>query len=274
MSGDDGLLDTRYGFALPARITPQEQLDVLRHVRAAGQLKGGMDDGAAPYWNTLFATEVDATSVAPQVAAWLAEHPQRHTSWTYLSRLDPAVRWRWVESPASQVIRRVLDRLPALFQRLTRVKVFVQIPGHAIASHRDLVVGNRYRRMANAESAELGDREMVYIGRSWITEVRPDPLNDLHRRQGYFSLKIPLSERPDNAGRPYLVVDGERRYVSSDGALYFLNEAECLHGVEAAQHYRGVVFVDGFFDLDVFAALPRIPLRLTGRRPASAAEQI
>ncbi|GJM11434.1 MAG: hypothetical protein DHS20C11_37100 [Lysobacteraceae bacterium] len=241
-------IDTRHLLSVDCAITPQEQAVIIEQVHQQGRRKAGLDDQSPVYWNTLLVTDIDPESIPPRIRSWLAEHPEKRTSWTYLSRLDPSLAWRWVESPASDAIRSVLQRMPPVFKKITRVKVFLQIPGQAIAPHRDLVVGNTYEQMRDEQSADLGAQTMMYIGRRWIRRLRSEIANTVHHEHGYLSLKIPLSEKPPDSGLPYIQPAHRRLYFNTKNRLYFINEYQGLHGAEAVNFWRGVVFVDGFLD--------------------------
>ena len=259
-------MNTRYLFSIPARIEPQHHQEILGCALALGSRKGGLEGSAAPCWAALPVTDVATSSIPPGVQAWLEQNPDNRVTWTYLSRLDPDLEWRWLDHEASHLLRRLLEPWQGLFRKITRVKIFVQLPGQRIEPHRDLVAGHRYEHMMDPESAAPGPVPAVYLGRAWMADLLPGPERTIHHEQGYLSLKIPISERPGDPGRPYVVAGPERVVFSSDDHLYFMNEYEVLHGAEVAEFHRGVVFVDGIHAPEAMRAVERQPVRVLSRR--------
>ncbi len=253
-------------FGLDARIETSEARQIIRTAFDEGYSKGALEGAQGPVWQAWFATEVVREALPPDLLAWTRKNPERWESWTYLARLDERVQWAWRKHPCAELLRNIVERVPGLFERITRVKVFVQLPGASIGPHRDLIVGCRYPDMRAPLSSERGDRDLVYLGRDWIEETRPRMENPIHRRQGYLSLKIPLTLPGGEGGRPFVEIDGERLVFAADHRLYMLNEADGLHGAEATDEIRGVVFVDGLMAPDMPAGLRRVPLRVVERR--------
>jgi hypothetical protein len=158
------------------------------------------------------------------------------------------VSWNWVDTPITQTVYKLLEPISSLYKTLTRVKIFAQIPTKAILPHRDLVAGAMYNRMHEDTVTRLGTNLLRYNGEEWFKKIYTVPDNFAHAEQGYLALKIPLDFL--QPGRSYLCdFENNRYYYDPSNKPYLLNEYEILHGVDAGDQWRGVVFLDGILDI-------------------------
>jgi hypothetical protein len=261
-------LDERYLFALEHAIDPDDQAAIVAIVRREGKPFRGVYPEPRPMWTVRSLAEPDPDAVPEQGRAWLASQAPDGPSlgrWGYYARLDPDARWIWTESEASPLVRRLLEPVLPLYRRLTKVNVVLQIPGEALPRHRDLVYGNTYW-LASPHHWKSGPHRLTYEGEPWVQNVAP--IHSASHEEGrYLCLKIPLSERPDDAGSPYADVEGQRHYYTSRNRFFFLNEAEMLHGAEPVTFWRGVVFVNGILDADAIRRVPKRPVEILRTGP-------
>lgn len=253
-------------FALDARVPPEVSSRLVALARRDGERSGGVfAPESAPAWTWLTLRRPAESSVPGSARAALAPlPPARRETWAYFSRLDHGLEWEWVPGEASELVRELLAPLSRL-GRVTRVKAILPLPGARVPAHRDLIPGNEYDGLADAFSIAQGARRLRYQGVTWLP---PAPATQAHRAAGYLSLKIPISERPGDAGRPFVIMDGRRRHYSSRGRLFFLNECEIFHGADPVDFWRGVVFVSGFWDPVELARVPRLPVDFLADEPA------
>ncbi len=256
-------LDERYLFATEFLAEPAVQVRLIEAVRESGELSSGsFDNAGAPYWRWKSLTLPVPESLPSGVRAFLDRRPAADFDrWSYFSRLDPSLEWRWTEGRASDLVRAILAPVERLFRKLTRVKVDLQIPGQALPAHRDLVPGSHYDTLQSEYSHAWGERRLMYRAQPWLWEA--GPLRNIeHRDNRYLSMKIPLSEKADDPGQPYVVIGAQRHYYTSRNRLFFLNEAEMFHGADPADHWRGVVFVNGLWDLDALDGYTKRPIEV------------
>jgi hypothetical protein len=253
-------------FALDASVPPGLSARLVELTLRDGERAGGVfAPESPPAWAWLTLRRPVESSVPAAARAALEPLPAaRRETWAYFSRLDPALEWEWAPGEAAGLVRELLAPLARL-GRVTRVKAILPLPGVRVPAHRDLVPGNEYDGLAEPCAVAQGARRLRYQGVPWLP---PAPPTDAHRAVGYLSLKIPISERPGDAGRPFVIMDGRRRHYSSRGRLFFLNEYELLHGADPVDFWRGVVFVSGFWDPAALASAARRPVDIIADAPA------
>ena len=256
-------LDERFLMAIDHAVDPQDQAEVIAIVRREGVPIRGLHPTAhgGVYWTWRGLAEPDPSILPEAGRRWLAEQKDPAISlsrWGYYARLDPDVPWVWTDSLAVPIVRRILDPVLHLYERLTKVNVILQVPGTTVPPHRDLVPGNAYALADPLHWAE-GPTVRRYEGATWLDRVRPIR-SASHAKNRYFSLKIPLSERADDAGSAFAQRDGKRHTYGSNHRLFFLNEVEILHGAAPVAFWRGVVFVNGILDVGAIDRAPKAPM--------------
>lgn len=255
------LIDPRYLFATEVRVSREDQLALIEHGRAAGFAFAGLYGNAdrTPFWQLKVVRSVDPAAAPESVRRWFASEAapeQTFQRWAYQCRLDDTLPWRWFDHESARRIAAILAPLAPCFQLITRVNINLQAPGHGLPMHRDLVAGNEYDGLDTETHWRPGPRRLRYTGDAWLERVRPLANRD-HRAAGYYAVKIPLSERADDPGLPYIVHDGQKYHYTTEDRLFFLNEYEIYHGADPVDFWRGVVFVAGILDPANVQALAR-----------------
>jgi hypothetical protein len=191
------------------------------------------------------------------------------TRYEFMLRHDPRIEWEWEVDEVSELTQELIRPIKHFYKHITRVKILMQIPGFEIPAHRDITPGNTYDNMQNEFIGHIGaTNQIVYRGPKWLHDVFPIIESNLHAQQGYYALKIPIDL--DNTDRRSYVIDvvdfdpkqgykDKKIYYDFGGQPYWLNEYECLHGVDAGSEWRGVLFMDGILDMDA--------IHKTGLRP-------
>jgi hypothetical protein len=246
------LIDPRYLFATDVRVSRDDQLALIARGRAHGFQYTGLYGGKStePFWRLKVVRSVDQASVPEATLRWFATQAtpdQSFARWAYQCRLDDTLQWRWLDDEAGQRITAILAPIASVFQLITRVNINLQLPGQTLPMHRDLVAGNEYDGLDSATHWRPGDRRLRYVGDPWLEQARPLANRD-HKAGGYYAVRIPLSERPDDPGLPYIVHDHTKMYYSTQDRVFFLNEYEVYHGADPVEFWRGVIFVAGILD--------------------------
>jgi len=262
-------IDPRFLFATDVRVSREDQLALIARGRSEGFQYTGLYNGkdTTPFWRLKVVRSVDPMSVPEPVLRWFATEAgpdQTFARWAYQCRLDDTLRWRWLDDDAERRITAILAPIAACFRLLTRVNILLQVPGQNLPAHRDLVAGNEYDGLASEAHWRPGPRRLRYTGDAWLEKVRP-LANRSHKDGGYFAVKIPLSERPDDPGLPYIVHGDQKWYYSTHDRVFFLNEYEVYHGSDAVDFWRGVIFVAGILDPERVQALEKRAVEV--RRP-------
>lgn len=148
-------------------------------------------------------------------------------------RLDPETEWEWKDTPVTKSVMNLMNRIDNLFISVHRILLLVQKVGETIPLHTDKVIKTNYEEgyFAPGPAGEFNIKS-----------------TDLHRQNRYMALKWPLTEIPMNNGKPVIEVDGMRYMYDVGQNLFAINEVEILHGAEAVNHRRGVIFIDGIFN--------------------------
>lgn len=245
------LLEKTLLFSTPFSISADTQNFLINAVLEDGHFLPPEEKEIQPFWVGLGLSHITDQSLINNVAS------ENHGWWYYLSRLDPSISWTWNDHPAARVVQDLLSPLAPYFSRFTRVTIVIQRPGLALPAHRDIVVGDEYDFMQSPYSTYKGTSTLRFKGKEWFAPADAKNYRDIHKSQFYLNLKIPLSQRIDSPGKPFILMDGKKVSYSSNNNIFFLNEALIEHGGDPCSFYRGVVFVDGFLNLDKFADLPR-----------------
>lgn len=245
----------RFGFALTHEVSAEDQAALI----AAARSKSTRRPKTAPtarVWLGL--RQPDPESLPKE---WLAGRPNAErilNRWGYYARFDASVSWRWREHPATPIVQRLLEPVMPLFRQLTKVGVRLQRPGHASPEERHLVVGCSYG-LASPYNSREGTRLIRYEGAAWLTALRPIESTALEDGRA-FALKIPLTMRPPDNGRPYLR-DRDQIFYSADARYLLMNEI-VPHGAEPVDFWRGVVVVHGILDWEAVKREAKVPLTL------------
>lgn len=157
-------------------------------------------------------------------------------------RLDPETEWEWKDTPVTETVKNLMSRIDHLFVSVHRVLLLVQKVGSTIPLHTDKVIKTQY--------------DEGYFAPGPAAEFNIEG-NDFHRQNKYLALKWPLTDTPGNNGKPVIEVDGKKYIYDVGQNLFAINEVEILHGADAVEHRRGVIFIDGIFDWNEFDKIKR-----------------
>lgn len=165
----------------------------------------------------------------------------------YYARLVPSVEWEWRDTPITEDVRREVAKIEHLFHRITRVIILLVNPGVTLKMHRDPVPANDYGSGPYFMAPEVQDKTP----------------NRYHYANRFLSIKTVISTRPGTNGFPVLRL-GDQEYSYDTGNSWFaLNEIEMIHGARPVDFARGVLWVDGYINLDEYDALEKKPIPIT-----------
>lgn len=222
-------------------------------------------NSAGPVWLSRSIRSIVPESIPLQFAN------RNVADYEFFLRNDRRIIWEWNSDPLSVKVQNVLEPVLGFYSLVSRIKIVMQVPGQEITPHRDLITGEFYDRMDVPYSSNLGPNGWArFKGPKWFYDLYQIPDNNLHKAQDYLALKVPL-DMDSSVSRSYLVHPEEiakpvetRHIMRYDPGRqpYWLNECEVLHGVEAGEHWRGVIFIDGLLDMDVVRKSPFVPLEI------------
>ncbi len=232
--------------ALNYEIPYKVQSELLRSVKEFGDLAPVEGKLTEPFWIGQGFRDCDRSSFAN-----LDSHSTGRLS--YLLRLNPQFDWYWVEHPLVETIKSIIKPLEPAIERLNRITTIVQIPGREVPAHRDLIVGDSYKEMRSENETFFGEKELQYKGDPWFAAlVNFTTDKELHKKQDYYGLRIPLSDREGDNGRPFIQEKtGLKHYYNVGNKLFLLDEASAAHGADAVDFYRGVVIVDAQLNIEL-----------------------
>lgn len=233
------MVDSRYVHKLDLTIDPDLQLKILRPIISSGEEAPSEKNLMPSFW--ISGGMRDVKSYPEGLSKY---ETQRYS---YLARGAENLDWQWLDVPGVEEVRNLLTRnLDKLLLSINRVSIIIQKPGFAVPAHRDLIVGSTYINMKEVYSTFLGDKKLTYQGEEWFHKRINVNENTYHKDQGYYGLRIPISERPGENGAPFIEnSSGEKMYYDCGNNLFLLNEAELEHGADPVDYYRGVIIVDG-----------------------------
>lgn len=215
-------IDSRYIFSVEQVVADKDQARLIHDIRTGGELSSGsFRKDIEPFWRWKSLTLPARQSLPAPVLNYFLNRPYADfDNWAYFSRLDPNLEWEWVECEASTIVRRILTPLGGLFRKLTRVKVDLQIPGKKLPAHRDLICGSVYDNLESESSYAWGRRRLRYMALPWLEEPKPFE-NIRHEENLYLSMKIPFSERADEPGLPFFILQGRKYHYNSQNRVFF-----------------------------------------------------
>lgn len=232
---------------LTISISRNDQNRIIERSLKYGRLAEVEANLVEPFWIGYGARDFNIEQNNPEI-------PQKfHGRYSYLMRGDSKKNWQWSDHELEKIINRIIMPISNCIKSLHRIAVILQIPGKEVPAHRDLIVGDKYTNLISPYSTLWGTESHVYKGDSWLGAYHAIDYNSYHADQGYFGLRIPLSEKDNSSGKMFIESkNGERYFYNTGSHLFLLNEATHNHGAEPTDHYRGVVIIDGALSLDKF----------------------
>lgn len=147
----------------------------------------------------------------------------------YDNRLDLSFPWEYLDTPITELVKKLIFPL-SHFYKPTRIKIFVQKPHQILREHCDKLDYKNNELFRNFFKTEQ------------FHHFFPEPL---HLEQECLTIKIPITEVPDDNGKGFVRVKGSKYYLKPKNQYYLLNESHVRHGADACTHHRGVIFLDG-----------------------------
>jgi hypothetical protein len=244
------------GFAIRGLRAPiEQQKKLIELTKNGGRIQGGVyGRSGTQFWNSLILRTINRDSL-PKSVLHLDNNKLE-----FFYRYHSHIKWDWLDTEAACEVRELLKPIEKVFSKLTRVKIFLQIPGQRTPMHKDLAAGNYYR-VKGPYSYVRGPDLVKHLGDAEINALDPAPDTSAHHRQNYLALKIPLTEVEGDYGRQVIIA--EKPYFYSHGGQFYCFSEANWHGAETSPFYRGVVFVDGILKMDEVAALERDPIQLS-----------
>lgn len=226
-------------FGLPYPITLEDQQEIIDYAYSNAKSWSGQvqvwDNEINQHEQTDYFGRVQITRLTDASRKKLGDG--YNSDWiNWASRLDPDLTWEWIDTPITPIVKKYVDQIQHLYKRFHRVLILVQKPGSKIPLHTDKVVKNVYN---NIEFAPGPATDLTISN------------NNLHWEENrYLTLKWPLTELANNNGDPVVEIDNVLYSYNAGSNLFAINEVDIMHGANAVDHRRGVIFLDGILDYE------------------------
>lgn len=232
-------------------LSDEFQNELCQWILDNGHEAGGVYGKTKPFWQAQIFRDCHYSTLPSPVFNFLKQNSHLYAEVCHFLRLEPNICWRWSNRSIAKKLEEEISSLMFFFKRLTRVAAFLQKPGMSINAHCDLVPGCRYKGIVDEFTAEIkSDNDLIYQGAKWWKDIFTHQYPLVHKKQGYLGLRIPISLNPNLLGRQYLKLDSKKYYYDTANRAFFINEYQIMHGADAVDFVRGVLFVDGELNLD------------------------
>lgn len=240
-------------FGLPYQIDFTDQLAILDYAYANSNSWSGQvqvwDNDKSTYEQTDYFGRVQITRLTEDSIKKVSHTHGLNSNWlNWACRLDSDLEWEWIDTPITDILKKYVKSIEHLYLKFNRVLILVQKPGSAIPLHTDKVVKNNYAdgKFAPGPAADLYLKEQ-----------------DNHWKfNKYLTLKFPLTELPNDNGAPKISIDNQEHFYNVKNNLFAINEVDIVHGADAVNHRRGVVFLDGLLNYEALKKEPWIDIGL------------
>jgi hypothetical protein len=234
-------------FGLPYTISSEDQQAIIEYAYQYASSWSGQvqvwDNRNDTYDQTDYFGRVQITKLTDESFKKVSDKPGLTYDWmNWACRLDRDLEWEWIDTPITPILKKYVDQIKHLYIKFNRVLILVQKPGSAIPLHSDKVVKNNY----DSEHFAPGPAIDLAIAES----------NDHWQYNRYLTLKFPLTELPNNNGKPIISIDGQVKHYNVGNNLFAINEVDIMHGAQAVEHRRGVIFLDGILDYEALKKEP------------------
>lgn len=171
-----------------------------------------------------------------------ASLPLHELVWKY--RLVKGLEWEWIDTPITQIVKNLIDRIGHLYSSVTRIIVLGQRVGVPIPLHTDKVPNTLYTNSVYCNYPDI--------------PVSVDHTTNNH----HIALKWALTEIEGNNGLPTIQINNNTFHYDVGTNLFAINEVDVLHGADAVAHKRGVIFIDGFLNWEALEKETKLPVIL------------
>lgn len=228
-------------FKLPYTVPYQDQKAILEYAYENANSWSGQvqvwDNDRDTYDQTDYFGRVQITRLTDQSIKKLSTQSGYNSNWlNWAGRMHPDLEWEWIDTPITSLVKSLVDQISHLYLKFNRVLILVQKPGSEIPFHTDKAVRNSYseEKFIPGPTANLNFTD-----------------NDIHWNYNrYLALKFPLTEIPGNNGKPKIKIDNNEFNYDVENNLFAINEVNIMHGADAVEHRRGVIFLDGILDYE------------------------
>ena len=241
-------------FKLPYSIGFEEQKAILDYAYANSNSWSGQvqvwDDDRDTYEQTDYFGRVQITRLTEDSIKKLSNIDGYNSNWlNWAGRLHPDLDWEWIDTPITPILKNLVSSIQHLYKKFNRVLILVQKPGSAIPLHTDKAVKNNY---GNESFAPGPAQDLNFFE------------NNIHWEfNKYLTLKFPLTELANNNGKPKIKIQDSEFYYDVQNNLFAINEVDILHGADAVDHRRGVIFLDGILNYEAVKNESWLDVRLT-----------
>lgn len=243
------MIDRKYGFMLKQTIDFSVQkaiVDGMRYVGEDHPLIHGPDQPACMkllHLRTFDPLDAGCYQYGVPELNNFDEHD--YDDFIYINRANPDIQWYWIDNPLTDLVKPEIEKLNDIYEYITRVTVLITNVGSEVPFHKEWMYGNRY------DGIQIQPHQ--YFQKKGISTVPyEDRINyDMHRAQGYYACKIPLTVVEGNNGNSFFKFDDGRQVKYGAGNhMFCLNEISMKHGVLPTDFLRGVIYIDGKIRLD------------------------
>lgn len=234
-------IDNPIIFKLPYLIDYQDQKTVLDYAYSNSNSWSGQvqvwDNDTNNYDQTDYFGRVQITRLTELSIKKLSNTFGYNSNWlNWAGRLHPDLEWEWIDTPITPILKSLVDKIKHLYIKFNRVLILVQKEGSEIPLHTDKAVRNVYE----TENFIPGPAKNLNFND-----------NDIHWHYNKFlTLKFPLTMIPNNNGKPKIKIKDNEYFYDVKNNLFAINEVNILHGADAVNHKRGVIFLDGILNYD------------------------
>jgi hypothetical protein len=219
----------QYLFKLPVQVSPGLQNEIVQYTKNSGIPSAMLFNQEKRHlWKSVMIRHLDYDKIDQETKDRFKQE-KRSLDFGLRNCLD--LPWIWNEEVPSHLYSSVFESLKPYIKQLGRVQILLQATGQAIPLHTDLMPGQEYQ-------------ECLYQPIANIHSVK-----NLHEKNEYLTIKIPISEKSDNPGFPTIEVDGKTYTYNTQNHVFALDECHVRHGALASGHLRGVIVMDGLFDV-------------------------
>ncbi len=218
-------------FKLPIEILAEEQLSIVNLTKEKGFYSAMFMNSEKRYiWKSILLRHLDYDKIGKEIKA---RYVTENRSIDFSLRNDMDLDWVWNPEIDKSIYQNLFERLQPYIYKLGRVQVLLQVPGLAIPLHTDLMPGQQYENF-------------IYS----TTSPQDVKVNNVHSKNQFLTIKVPLTEKFLNNGHPVANCDDKTARYDVGNNVFAIDEYNIKHGAMACGHWRGVIAIDGIFNVE------------------------